>query len=118
MIEPETSWRLLILALAIGPYLGCVSVDAWMHERHRRVPRVEQFLHAGIGLGVGAFLLLAFIGVNSWALLALAGGLLFLGADEFGFHRALPRRERTVHIAGLGSLLGFVGVWAWTESLL
>ena len=49
---------------------------------------------------------------------ALAGGLLFLGADEFGFHRALPRRERTVHIAGLGSLLGFVGVWAWTESLL
>ena len=41
--------RLYLLA-ALAPYLALVSIDAWMHEKARRVPRLEKLLHASAAL--------------------------------------------------------------------
>ena len=110
--------RFLLLILGLLPYAGCVTVDAWMHEKARRVPRFEQWLHLGIGISIVAFVLFAFLGNVSVALIALAGALGFMAADEFGFHAGLSRQERRVHGFGAIALLLFVLVWLWTEYLL
>ena len=59
--------RLLVLSVALVPYLGFIAIDAWMHEKARRVPRVEQWLHGGIALAIGAFFLTVFVGADAIA---------------------------------------------------
>ena len=56
--------RLLVLYAALVPYIGFVAVDARMHEKARRVPRTEQWLHGGIIVTLGTFFVLAFSGAN------------------------------------------------------
>ena len=105
--------RLLVLSLALAPYLGLVAVDAWMHEKARRVPAVEQWLHAGIALTIGAFFIAAFLGANVLAGILLLLSLPLMATDEIGFHGHLSRRERLVHLAEGLSLMVFVSVWLW-----
>ena len=45
-----TASRVILLGAALAPYLALVSVDAWMHEKARRVPRLEQLFHAAAAL--------------------------------------------------------------------
>jgi len=37
--------QLPLLGVALTPYLVLVSIDGWMHEASRQVPRVERWLH-------------------------------------------------------------------------
>ena len=110
--------RFLLLIFGLLPYAGCVTVDAWMHEKARKVPRFEQWLHFGIGVSIFVFVLFAFLGKVAVALVALAGALVFMVLDEFGFHAGLSRQERRLHGFGALGLLLFVLVWLWTEFLL
>lgn len=106
--------RILMLSIGVLPYVGFVAIDVWMHEKARRVPRVEQWLHLGIGVANGSFLLLAFLG-KPWPALAMLGlGLTFMAVDELGFHRGLSTRERRLHGAAALSLMLFVTLWLWT----
>lgn len=107
--------RYLILTLGVLPYVGFAALDVWIHETDRRVPRVEKCLHLGIGLGVGGFLLLAFLGQLAPALAFLTVGLCFMAIDEFGYHGSLHRAERRLHGAAALALLLFLLVWLWTE---
>ena len=100
--------RLLVLSLSVAPYVALVAADAWMHEKARRVPLIEQCLHLGIGLSVGSFLVLAFLGHVTPALTALGLTAVLMSADELGFHRGLSRRERLLHAAAAASLMLFV----------
>jgi hypothetical protein len=107
--------RLLLLSVALAPYLGFIAIDAWMHENARRVPTVEQWLHGGIALAIGSFFLAAFLGANTLAGILLALSLPLMAVDEVGFHGHLSRRERLVHLAEGLSLVIFVLVWLWTS---
>jgi hypothetical protein len=103
------------LGLALVPYLAAAGMDAWMHERRRRVPRVEQCLHAALAAGMTAFLAAVFMGHAEIALGALAAFLAFLAWDELGFHRAIASSERRVHLISWMLLAGFVAAWWWID---
>jgi len=105
--------RLLVLSIALAPYIGFVAVDAWMHEKARRVPKTEQWLHGGIVLALGAFFVAAFLGANWIAGVLLVLTLPLMAVDEIGFHGHLSKRERLVHLAEGLSLIMFVTVWLW-----
>ena len=105
--------RLIVLSIALAPYLGFIAIDAWMHEKARRVPRVEQWLHVGIAAAIGAFFVLAFLDLNIAAGALLVLSLPLMAVDEIGFHGHLSRRERLVHLAEGISLIVFVTVWLW-----
>lgn len=105
--------RLVVLSVALAPYIGFVVVDAWMHEKARRVPRTEQWLHAGIAVFIGAFFLAAFRDANLIAGALLVLTLPMMAVDEIGFHGHLSKRERLVHLAEGLSLIVFVTVWLW-----
>ena len=105
--------RLLVLSLALTPYIGFIAVDAWMHEKARRVPKTEQWLHGGIALAIGAFFVAAFLGANWIAGVLLVLTLPLMAVDEIGFHGHLSKRERLVHLAEGLSLIIFVTVWLW-----
>ena len=107
--------RNLWLGVALVPYLAAAGVDAWMHERGRRVPRVEQWLHAGLAAGMAAFLAAAFAGYPAGALAALAAFLVLLAWDELGFHKGIASAERRVHVASWILLAGFVAAWWWVD---
>src|SRR5437867_1726216 len=70
--ERAERMRNIWLGLALVPYLAAVGVDAWMHERSRRVPRVEQWIHAGLALAMAVFLGAVFAGRAAPAVAALA----------------------------------------------
>ena len=61
------------LGLMLLPYLAAAGVDAWMHERGRRVPRVEQLLHAALAVAMTVFLACVFTGHAPAALAAPTG---------------------------------------------
>jgi hypothetical protein len=103
--------RLFWLSIGVVPYLSLAALDAWMHERARSVPRVEQWLHAGLAVTIASFFFAAFTARTAVALVALAAFLVFLFADELGFHRGIDTRERRVHVASWVALAGFVLVW-------
>jgi hypothetical protein len=105
--------RLLVLSIALTPYLGFIAIDAWMHEKARCVPRIEQCLHGGIALAVGTFFVLAFLGANIAAGVLLLLSLPLMAVDEIGFHGHLSKRDRLVHLAEGLSLILFVTVWLW-----
>ena len=105
--------RLLVLSLALTPFLGFIAVDAWMHEKSRRVPRIEQWLHGAIAVSLCAFFVLAFLGTYTAAVILLLLSLPLMAVDEIGFHGHLSRRERLVHLAEGLSLIVFITVWLW-----
>ena len=103
--------RNLWLGLALVPYLAAAGVDAWMHERGRRVPRVEQWVHAGLAVGMTVFLAAVFSGRPAVTVGALAAFLGLLAWDEIAFHKTIARAERRVHSLSWVALAGFVAAW-------
>jgi hypothetical protein len=101
------------LGLALVPYLAAAGVDAWMHERGRRVPRVEQWLHAGLACAMAVFLGAVFAAMPTVALGALGAFVALLVWDEVGFHRSIASSERRVHATSWFALAAFIAVW-WT----
>ncbi len=102
--------RVLTLGAALLPYLALVSVDAWMHEKARRVPRLEQFLHAAAAVLFLAFVVAVFRD-SAAALALLLAFAACTAADEFGFHRHLSASERRVHFMAYFALAIFIAAW-------
>lgn len=100
--------------LAAIPYLAIAGYDFWLHETDRQVPRVESLFHAGIALGVAAFLTTATLGQNLLAGIALGMLLVAAVVDEVWFHGGLDPRERRLHYFGGLALAFCIGVWVWT----
>jgi hypothetical protein len=107
--------RLVLLGAALMPYVALVSVDAWMHERARRVPRLEQFFHAAAAVMFLGFVFAVFRGAATLALALFAVFAVCTACDELGFHRHLAARERRVHFVAYVALAVFLGAWRWTE---
>ena len=109
--------RNIWLGIALVPYVALAGVDFWMHERGRRVPRVEQWVHAGLALTMATFLMAVFTGRSLAALAALAVFLALLAWDELSFHKAIAASERRVHAMSWVALAGFVAAW-WLVNAL
>lgn len=107
----DPSLRIVLLCLAFIPYAALAGFDGWLHEKSRRVPRVEQMLHASAAVSLVAFVILAFSARNVAAAIVLSVFLVAASVDEFGFHRHLDPRERRVHFASYAALALFVVVW-------
>ena len=105
--------RLVWLGMALMPYAIFAGVDTWLHERSRRVPRIEQMLHAGLAISLIVFLTAVFSARTMIALIALCVFVVLEVFDEFGFHRHLEARERRIHFAAYVALLAFVLTWQW-----
>jgi hypothetical protein len=101
----------LWLGLSALPYLALAGADAWIHERGRRVPRLEQWVHGGLALTMTLFLAAVLLGRTYVAVGALAGFLGLLAWDELAFHRAIARPEKRLHVLSWLALAGFVGIW-------
>lgn len=105
-----TTARVALLGAALAPYVVLVSIDAWMHERARQVPRTEQLFHAALAVSFAGFVVAVF--AESRAALALLAAFVICAAcDEFGYHRHLSRSERRVHFVSYAALGAFVVVW-------
>jgi hypothetical protein len=102
---------MLLLGAALVPYVALVGVDTWMHERARRVPRLEQVLHYGAGTLFLAFVIAVFRDATGFALVLLPLFVAVAAWDELGFHRMLDARERRVHFVSYAALALFVGAW-------
>lgn len=109
--------RFVSLGIGLLPYLGVAGVDTWMHERARKVPRIEQLLHATLAITFTGFAVYVFLQRNVAATSWLAVFLVCLACDEFGFHRGLVANERRVHVISWAALTFFIVVWRWTEVL-
>jgi hypothetical protein len=99
-----------ILAASLVPYLALSAYDGWLHEKARRVPRVEQALHGVLFVSAVALIYGLFSG-RAW--LAWPGLAVFVPAalaDELGWHGPLERRERRLHHVAYASFAGFVAV--------
>lgn len=103
--------RMILLGAALVPYVALAGVDAWMHERARRVPRIEQVLHYTAAVAFMGFGIAAFRDSTRIALPLLAVFAVVTAWDELGYHRHLDRRERRVHFATFAALALFVSVW-------
>ena len=108
--------RNLWLGLALLPYLAAAGADAWMHERGRQVPRVEQWLHAGLAATMALFLAAVFAGRIRVALGALAAFAVLLAGDELGYHAKIGIAERRLHSVSWLALAGFLATW-WLVDL-
>ena len=107
--------RNLWLGLALLPYLAAAGADAWMHERGRHVPRVEQWLHAGLAATMAIFLAAVFAGRAPIALGALGAFSSLLLWDELGYHGEIARAERRLHMVSWLALAGFVAAWWFVD---
>src|SRR5438874_727363 len=86
------------LGLALVPYLAAAAADAWMHEHGRRVPRAEQAVHAALALAMLLFLVAVFRSLTALAFAALALFAVLVVLDEWRFHGAISRREKSLHV--------------------
>jgi hypothetical protein len=96
------------LVLIMLPYLSLALYDGWLHESARRVPRKEQALHGMALLSVVGLIAGLFLGLSGWILPSVAGFAVTTTADELGFHRSLPRKERRIHFAAYACFAGFL----------
>jgi len=103
--------RMILLGAALAPYVALAGADAWMHERERRVPRVEQVLHYTAAVAFAGFGIAAFRESTRAALALLAVFAMTTAWDELGYHRQLDRRERRLHFASFAALALFLAVW-------
>lgn len=109
------STQLPLLGVALAPYLALVSIDAWMHEAERKVPRVERWLHYSAGALFLGFLVALFRDATAVAVALFGVFAVITVWDEVGFHRHLDARERRVHSAAYVALALFLCVWGWLE---
>lgn len=110
-----TAAQLPVLGIALTPYLALVSIDAWMHEASRQVPRVERWLHYSAGALFLGFLVALFRDATALAVTLFGAFLVLTVWDAVGFHRDLAARERRVHFAAYAALALFLCVWGWLE---
>jgi|CXWL01.1.fsa_nt_gi hypothetical protein len=106
-----------LLVLCLLPYLGLAAYDGWLHEKARRVPRIEQGLHgvlfvSAVSIIVGIFTARPWLALPAIAVFAAAAC-----ADEFGFHAPLEQRERRLHHVAYASFAGFLSVAFWLGAL-
>lgn len=107
---------MILLGAALMPYVALVSVDAWMHERARRVPRLEQFFHAAAAVFFLGFAVAVFHDATGPALVLLVAFVICTASDELGFHRHLEQRERRIHFGAYAALALFLLAWRWTDN--
>jgi len=107
--------QLPLLGAALTPYVALVSIDAWMHEASRQVPRVERWLHYSAGALFLGFLIALFRDATGLALTLFGVFAALTVWDEVGFHRSLDARERRVHVAAYAALALFICAWGWLE---
>lgn len=110
--------RMFWLSAALLPYLLVAGWDAYLHERVRKVPVAEKWVHALLALLLLAFVSAAFTARTVPALLLLAGFLVVAAWDAFGFHALLDRHERRVHALANSLLLGFILFWLWIDRVI
>ena len=103
--------RALWMAVALLPYATLAGIDTWMHEKSRRVPKVEQILHAAAGVFLIVFVACVFGARDTAAVIVFVAFAVVASADELGFHRHLSASERRVHFASYAALAIFVAVW-------
>ena len=84
----------LLLGVALAPYLALVSIDAWMHEASRQVPRIERWLHYSAAALFLGFLVALFRDATALALPLFGAFAAVTAWDAVGFHRHLDARER------------------------
>ncbi|KGQ18779.1 hypothetical protein LF41_312 [Lysobacter dokdonensis DS-58] len=107
----------LVLAAALLPYVALALYDGWLHEKARRVPRVEQALHALLFVTGVAFVSGVFTG-RSWLAVPALGVFAFAAIwDEWGFHGPLDVRERRLHYVAYACFAAFVAVACGTGAL-
>ncbi len=105
-----TAGQKILLVASLLPYLSLALYDGWLHEKTRRVPRVEQTLHGTLFVTGTAFVFGVFT-VRMWlALPALAVFACAALADEWGFHAPLEARERRLHHIAYACFAGFIAV--------
>ena len=106
-----------ILFASLLPYLALSAYDGWLHEKARRVPRMEQVLHATLALSAATLIYALFFDRPWLAVPALAVFVPAACADEFGFHGLLEQRERRLHHVAYASFAAFVLVASWLGAL-
>ena len=106
-----------LLLASLVPYLVLSGWDGWLHEKARRVPRVEQALHATLFVAAAALIFGVFTARPWFAVPGLALFAPAAFADEFGFHGGLDRRERRLHHVAYACFAGFVALAAWLGAL-
>lgn len=106
-----------VLFASLVPYLALSAWDGWLHEKARRVPRIEQALHALLAMSAAALVFGAFTGRPLVAVIGLAVFAPAAIADEAGFHGQLEHRERRLHHVAYACFAAFVGVAAWLGAL-
>ena len=100
-----------ILLLAAAPYICALLVDGALHDKARRVPRREQYLHGLLAVNIIVFLGAAFA-MRVWlGVAALALLLPLIAADELIYHRGLARLEHAVHVFSWAALGLFASIW-------
>lgn len=102
--------RLLLLALALVPFVVFAARDAKAHVTYRKPGVVENVLHVGLGLAELALVFATFTAKLSWELGALGAVALLGGVDELVFHRELPAAESDLHAKAHFALFVFVAV--------
>lgn len=110
--------RLAWLALAFLPYFSLAAYDGWLHEKARVVPRVEQWLHAGLFVFLVAFIVFVARASTPAALTAFAIFAVILLIDELGYHAQLARHERRIHWLADAALGGFVVFWLCFDGVI
>ena len=116
-IDAMSATQLPQLGVALAPYVVLVSIDAWMHEASRRVPRVERWLHYSAGALFLGFLTALFRDSTALAVTLFSAFVVLTVWDALEFHRNLAPRERRVHFAAYAALALFLCVWGWLESI-
>jgi hypothetical protein len=104
----------VILAAALTPYLGLALYDGYLHDRARRVPKLEQFAHGILGISMAIFLWAVFSRQTAVASIALAIFIFVYSIDEFVFHSGIAKHERAVHAASMLTLTLFVLTWRFS----
>lgn len=110
--------RMFWLSVALLPYLLVAGWDAYLHERVRKVPTVEKWVHALLAVLLLAFVSAVFTARTQLALVLLAAFALVAVWDAFGFHALLSRHERRVHAVANSLLLGFIVFWIWFDGVI
>lgn len=107
---PNTT--VILLWAAFCPYLALALYDGWLHEKARRVPKLEQLSHALIAVSVVAL----WVGLIREQTLLARGALTVFAVtafvDEWYYHGPLDRRERRLHFVAYGCFAGFIAVVA------
>jgi hypothetical protein len=110
------STQKIVLFISFLPYLSLAAYDGWLHEKARKVPKVEQGFHALLALSLVALLWSLFSSQSEFALISLGVFATAAIVDELGFHQQLARHERRLHHLAYGCFSLFIVVAFWLKA--